>query len=327
VKTDYDIKKHKSIYDLGPYLNYEEFLAVVDSIIDDNPDKIAASTYGYSVEKRPLVKIVINPELGDDAPEVLVSSLMHGNEFISGEVCLAVLTMLLDKGNNQAWLSNIRDKVKWTFVPMVNPDAFCKNVSRLNNSKSAFFRKNANRVDLNRNFPYKPNIKMYHPASGSKKFKWHPSYLGEAPLSEPETKSFVKMIESSNFKISWSFHSMSGLFLHPHGWTKKACPEIDQFKEIASTFVEHQPHYKYRVIPSSELYPTIGNLDDYLYDTFGIWPITIEVSRISHVFPKRFLNMFWLMNPINKSVWIQNDCEATLRAIKKALELKGLLAV
>ncbi len=322
-KDNYDIKKHPSTYDLGPYLNYEEFFSVINNIASDNPDQVDVSTYGYSVENRPLIKIVVNPAL-NDAPEVLVSSLMHGNEFVGGEVCLSVLAMLLDKENNQLWLSDLRKKIKWTFVPMVNPDAFCANIARLNKNKSGNIRKNANRVDLNRNFPYKSGVKIYHPAAGSKRFKWHPAYRGETPLSEPENKFFVDMIKNSNFQISWSFHSMSGLFLHPSGWTKKECQDIDQFKEIASVFLKYQPHYKYRVLSFRELYPTLGNLDDYLYDNLGIWPVTIECSWPSHLFSKRIFNRFWIMNPINKSVWIKNDCEASLRSIQKALELKGL---
>lgn len=313
---------HRSIYDLGPYHNYDEFHAELDRLQSLDIKNVELSEYGESVKGRPLRKIVLSPSVvNEKTPEVLVSSLIHGVELIGGEVCLAVIKRLVEDLDTHPWLKAVREKARFTFVPMMNPDAFCKNTERLSNKKITLVRKNANRTDLNRNFPYKEGLKLRHPASGSKKFKWHPSYLGSHPLCEPETKLFANMVRAQNFKLSWSYHSMSGLVLIPSGHTKRPSPDHERFLEIANCFKTHQTHYPYKIIQSSELYPTIGNMDDWLYDELGILPITLEVSRPSHVFSKRFLNPFWWMNPINKSVWVQNDCDATIKALEKGLSL------
>ena len=312
-----------SIFDIRPYRTVEEFNAELKRLAALDSKRVVLSTYGTSFDGKALYSITLNPSEShdEDLPEVLVTSLIHGVEFIAGELCLSLIQRLIEDENSIPWLGALRKQARFVFTPMLNPDAYDKNIKRMAMRKLAATRKNANKTDLNRNFPYKEGLKLRHPASGSSRFTWHPSYLGSFPLSEPETKALAALVESHQFKVSWSYHSFSGLVLYPRGYTKHKTPDHHKFLEIAQTFVDAQPHVPYKILQCSSLYPTKGGLDDWLYDRFGILPLTLEVSQPRDMLPLRWMNPFCWMNPVNKAYWIENDRDASLKGIAKGLEL------
>ncbi|MEM9041124.1 MAG: DUF2817 domain-containing protein [Actinomycetota bacterium] len=124
---------------------------------DDPPsrfDPFVESAFGTSHEGRPIIRWVATPP----APRVSVVVVLgiHGNERIT--LPLAASLMNARRPND----------VKVTIVPAANPDGWANRT-----------RRNAQGVDLNRNFPW----------------RWSRSTGGPGPGSAPETKAMMRLIE------------------------------------------------------------------------------------------------------------------------------------
>jgi len=128
-------------------------------------------TIGSSVEGRPITVEVLG---GPASRRVLVVGVIHGNEPAGLDVVDA-LRRLGAPPDTQMWL-----------LPTLNPDGLA--IGR---------RQNANRVDLNRNFPH----------------NWQPlgqpgdsQYAGTGPASEPETQAFVRFAERLQPDLTLWYH-------------------------------------------------------------------------------------------------------------------------
>lgn len=130
---------------------------------------------GYSVNNQP----ILGYQFGHGDTPVLIFSGIHGNEVSAIELGRALLdTLLQTKANPQLSL---------LVIPLANPDGF-----------SAGTRRNANDVDLNRNFATE-NWQPENPAAYL--------YSGTAPASEPETQILQKIISRQQPQFIFSIHS------------------------------------------------------------------------------------------------------------------------
>ncbi len=136
-------------------------MAVVALTAAGNPDDRATTlqreVIGTSVRGREIEVI----RIGSGIP-VLIVGVIHGRE----EAGLAITDLLEGMQPPRG--------VAWWIVPNMNPDGVAMNV-----------RGNANRVDLNRNFPYRW-------APLGRKGYWQ--YAGPRRASEPETQAMVALV-------------------------------------------------------------------------------------------------------------------------------------
>ena len=95
---------------------------------------------------------VRHPHLREPAPRVLVTSLLHAREFITGETAMAFLhDCLADQGE----AGRLARRAVIDVVPIVNPDGVNLNMKRMRGVWQRFgplWRGNGRGVDLNRNF-------------------------------------------------------------------------------------------------------------------------------------------------------------------------------
>jgi protein MpaA len=125
---------------------------------------------GRSVRGRPIVARVIGPDSA--TRKILIVGCIHGNE-CAGTAIVSALSHLRSISRVQLWL-----------VPEMNPDGF-----------TADTRQNVHGVDLNRNFPFR-----WQPISD-------PTYFaGPRPLSEPETRVAVKLIQRLKPAVTIWYH-------------------------------------------------------------------------------------------------------------------------
>jgi len=120
---------------------------------------------GRSVQERE-IRAYLRLDAGK--PVTLVFGAFHGDEPKSVFTCCRLIEAI------ESDPAHAMDRA-WVIVPIVNPDGF----ARRN-------RRNANRVDLNRNFPTSN-------WDGGKKH--NRMYGGAAPASEPETRTVIELIE------------------------------------------------------------------------------------------------------------------------------------
>lgn len=133
---------------------------------------------GKSVEGRGIEAFT---RRGSDHATTLVLAAFHGDE----PKTVYVARRLIE------WLrSNVTSggDGTWVVVPQVNPDGFARRT-----------RRNANKVDINRNFPTR------NWCVGQRRSRM---YGGAAPASEPETRVVIDLIESCRPSRIVTLHSI-----------------------------------------------------------------------------------------------------------------------
>lgn len=138
-----------------------------------------------SVEKRPIFHY--NKEaLSPGGKRILVFSLIHGDEKPAGSV-------------GRYWLERLEEimpRNSWRVVPILNPDGVKRRT-----------RTNANKIDLNRNFPTKDwdaeAIKHWKVSTSSNPRR----YPGDNAASEPETKCALQHIDDFKPDFIVSIHT------------------------------------------------------------------------------------------------------------------------
>ncbi len=123
-------------------------------------------------------------------------------------------------------------------------------------------------VDLNRNYPFMWDRGI--------KVKSSLQYRGPSPLSEPETRALISLIEKYKYSIilAVSYHSGAKLVLYPWSYTRDPPPDEDLFKDICLVYSNVT---KYPILQSSKLYLSYGEFMDYMLYEYHILAITVEI--------------------------------------------------
>jgi carboxypeptidase T len=271
------------------------------------------SVVGRSVEGRPLWCF----EIGDraaTAPTMLLTALIHGVELIGS---LALFDAVRELGRQGG---PVLEEARLAVMPIVNPDALAANMDRLGRGRIAFQRRNAHRVDLNRNFPAIGRGRSWHPCSGSA-FRWSPYHRGPFALSEPESRAVVDVATRIRPRLAVGFHSFGNLLLFPWAHSRAPNPRFPAYRRLASAFVGAVTATPYRFRQAIDLYPTIGDLDDWLDSSFGTLALTVEVGGLDRrlLHPRRFFNPFCWMNPLAIASTVTNAAPGVLGLMRSAL--------
>ena len=177
---------------------WADTLRTVDQAVCQGFD-LHASLRFQSVEKRPLVfKEVLPPQQRPPKGRILFIGGIHGDEYAAISITYLWLEQLLKKAHQQD--SDL--SYHWLFLPLANPDGLFQ---------APATRMNANRVDLNRNFP-SPDWSASALKTWKKHYRANPRrYPGSKPASEPETQWMVQMIERFRPDAIISVHAPYGL--------------------------------------------------------------------------------------------------------------------
>lgn len=121
---------------------------------------------------------------------------MHGNEVVGREMLLLLAQYLCENYYTDERVGHIVNNTRIHIMPSMNPDGF--EISKEGDRESLHGRANANKVDLNRNFP-----DQY----GETK---------ENRVSEPETIAVMKWIQAIPFVLSANLHGGSLVANYPY---------------------------------------------------------------------------------------------------------------
>ncbi len=209
------------------YRDFEEINKTIEQISQQNP----FSEKFILDQKSTFGKEIFGLRIGslESKNKFLVTGLIHGNEFISGEICLRTAERFSQNYKNE--------DLQIHFIPVVNPDSFVKNSEKLKNGKifGRNQRTNPNGVDLNRNFPperTESKCRTY-------KSKMSLEYAGEFPLSENEAKAISDYVLKENFKAVVNLHSFSNVLLYPSFYSQ----EKSKFRAIAESLKFGKENY------------------------------------------------------------------------------------
>lgn len=195
------------------------------------------TTIGYSVQRRP---IELHQLGGDVTRPVLIMGAIHGDEQTSAAVAAGMLDHLTRHADAMRG-------VPVAVITMANPDGY-----------AAGTRVNANRIDLNRNFP----ATNWSSRSAGRARR---NFGGAASASEPETLALMQTIERLQPRLIVSIHSM-----------EKPCNNYDG---PAQAVAEAMARYNgYPATPTIG-YPTPGSLGSWAGIDRQIPMITLELPR------------------------------------------------
>ncbi len=221
----------------------------------------------YENKTYPIYSFVIgnpNPTL----PTLGLFGGVHGLERVGTQVCAQFLKSLL---NQLKWDVTLRESLnhfKIVSIPLINPVGMAH-----------LKRSNGNGVDLMRNAPIEATeidgrYKIYRGHRISSKLPW---YRGVD--LETESRALIYFVKQEMFDskcaLAIDFHSGFGIrdrLWYPYAKTKSDFKNKKEALNIASLLSETHPHHIYHIEPQSDSYTTHGDLWDYLYDEFQIYP-------------------------------------------------------
>lgn len=278
-----------------PVDGYGRLLARVDEALRSGFD------YGVSVQGRPLRGI----ELGTEGPRVLVTAGIHGIEWIGVLVALEVL--------RQGPIEGARLLV----CPALNPDGIARTEGTGGDAPVGSLRKNANGVDLNRNFPLPYGATPSRIPFAGAMNATSATYRGPAPLSEPETRALIELLADDPPHAAVNLHSFMGTLIaarvwHPSDWLG--------YRRMVQAC--HRAGARYQRLGSPVFDVFTGELEDWLHHGLGCWAVCMECFSVAESFRQhlRAPTAFARFNPTDPSAVVARDAPAVRAMLRAALE-------
>ena len=274
---------------MGGYYTYDEVIIKLDEMKALYPNLITAKNeIGKSIEDRSVysLKISDNPDVDEDEPEVLYTSLIHAREPESMMQMIYFMFYLLENYGTDAEVTYLVNNRELYFIPVINPDGYVYNQTT-DPKGGGMWRKNRQNnggsygVDLNRNFG--PPMYWDAPNGGSSLYANDETYRGVAPLSEPETDNIANFLIERKIKNALNYHTYGNLLIYPYGALERETADSLLFREFATDMAKNN-HYSTGTDQSTVGYSTRGNSDDFMYDGYPdqigkIFAMTPEVGN------------------------------------------------
>ncbi|EQC24733.1 hypothetical protein SDRG_17374 [Saprolegnia diclina VS20] len=204
---------------------------------------------------------------------IYVQSLIHAREWVAGSSNFYTASKLLDDIYNK--IPSVTDDYDVIVVPIFNRDGY-----DLTWSGTRYQRKNANGVDLNRNYPGPfDNPRPPLPSADD--------YPGPRPLSEVESRTLHQWLSSKPqgyLAGLIDLHSYAGLVLIPVGDTEDKLPVDGKLKTLGTRLGSALGGYK-SGRPYELLYKAYHTFQDYGFRTYNVPSITIEMKGTDFVAP------------------------------------------
>jgi len=265
----------------GRFHNYRETEEMLLELGNNYPDIAQVSSIGKSVEGRDLyiIKISDNVQQEESEPNVYFIGCHHAREWISVEIPLLFARHLLENYQNSTDIQQLVNGAQIYIMPLLNPDGLEFSIHTY-----IWWRKNRRYnsdltwgVDLNRNYGYMwgyDNI-------GSSPNPGSDVYRGPLPFSEPETEAWRQFLLVHPPAGAITFHNYSQIILYPWGYIPEPTPDDAEMDAIAREMSERIFAVNGRVYEygqgNSGIYPTNGDMDDWVYGTFGVPSYTVEL--------------------------------------------------
>ncbi|KAF0719384.1 Aste57867_1080 [Aphanomyces stellatus] len=250
----------------------DQIFEYVDKLVAQNPTLLTKFAISKTVKGKTIYAYKLSKS---NKPQSLYyESLIHAREWIAGSSLVFSLSSFLDDIANKK--AGPYDLFNVIFVPIVNIDGY-----DISWNANRYQRKNANQVDLTRNFPsFYKNPNPPRPSDED--------YPGTKPFSEPETKGIADWLKANNNGIAgWiDLHSYAGLVMYPYGDTQQPIGggEDEKFQLLGKN-IQQQMGSNYKAETSATLYPAYGCFDDYHYRTYKKPVLTVEVAGTDFVAP------------------------------------------
>lgn len=239
---------------------------------------------GHSFTGEPIYYFHIGSSSGI---QILIEAGIHAREYISTLATLKEMEALL----NASTLS-----FGVYFVPLMNPDGvglvldgldYINNsdirnfLLKINNSKDfSLWKANARGVDLNVNFNAMWGLGKHNTFSPGPQ-----NFVGEHPLSEPESLTLSKFLAQHKIDGSLSIHTKGEVVYY--GYDRLSPAELARDKLIATHLAE------FLGITPEKTIQSVGGVSDYISEIYHIPSFTIELGsdKLTHPITPDYLDI------------------------------------
>lgn len=307
--------------------DYEAMKQVMNDVHEKCPD----ITYVYKLDGHPskttlgkeLLVIVISDkpmEHEPEEPEFKYVANMHGNEVVGRELVLELMKYLCDEytqGNEH--IRRLVDSTRIHFMPSMNPDGWELANAQGDNKDWLTGRRNADDIDLNRNFPDLNRIvysnERQHAANNH---LMRQSITANKDMA-PETKMVIQWIMDVPFVVSANLHGGDLVANYPYDESRSGqmqqytgSPDDDTFRHLAESYAanhasmakEHPPCDMTNndefvkqggITNGAAWYSVAGGMQDFNYLSSNCFEITLELGCDKFP-PAEDLPRFWQDN-------------------------------
>lgn len=237
--------------ELRLFHNYATMTAELQDIASLYPDIATLESLGRSVLGRTIwgLKVTDNPDIEENEIEIRFCGAHHGNEYMSVELPLLLAWHLTENYGIDPYITDLVNTREIWIIPMVNPDG-----------REAGTRRNANNVDLNRDYGY----------------MWDGSGSSPSPFSQPETQVIRNHALINNFVISYSYHTTAAYVNYVWNYKGQPTPDHDYIDFISD---EYAALSGYTSILGYDWYQVRGDTNDFSYGCRGDLDTTIETAN------------------------------------------------
>ena len=253
----------------------------------NNPQLVKLEVLGHTGQGREIIAVKLTQGAQEQPdgrrPAVLYSSTQHAREWISTEVNRRLMNHYIDRWRaNDREVRKLLQTTEFWFILVANPDGY-----QYTFDHERLWRKNlrdnngdgqtqvGDGVDPNRNFP---NHWGYD-EEGSSSIQSSDTYRGPAPMSEPETKAMVGLLDRIGFAFQVNYHSNGQWLLYAEGWQTSTPTADDPIYYAMSGNLDNPAIDEFHPGLSSDvLYVTNGETTDYAHATTGALAWTPELS-------------------------------------------------
>ena len=295
---------------LSEYHDYAATYQELTQVAANFPAITKLDTIGYSVEGRVIgvLKVSDNPEIDEDEPPILIVGCHHGNEILSVEATLFFIQYLVNNYGGDPEVTNWVDTMEIWFLPLLNPDG-----------RERITRRNANNVDLNRNYSFQ------HTPGGSH---------GPYGFSEPETQAIRDFAAIHPPILSLTYHTSGQLVLYCWTHTDAIAPDQAILMQIGGTVADST---NYELRQGGHWYFTAGEYCDFMYGVYGAMAFTVEMytsqapspTVIDQVMARNLPGFIALLKLANRSgitgIVANNDTAVTATIDIAGINDQGLL--
>ena len=275
--------------DVSKYHSYEDALATFKRYETQYPGLAKMHSIGKSVENRELLVLQITSEVQQERrlgkPMFKWVANMHGNEAVGRQLVMFMSQHLLENFGKDDRVTRLVNTTDLWLMPSLNPDGFaaghegeCEGMA-----SGGWGRENANRKDLNRDFP--------------DQFRDGKTQEELVRGRQPETLAAMTWIVSNPFVLSGNLHGGSVVASYPFDDSAQhvmsgrisAAPDDDVFKYLAHLYADSHltmhrgnicqgDHFQGGVTNGAQWYDVPGGMEDFNYLHSNCFEITMELS-------------------------------------------------
>lgn len=267
------------------YPTYPAYLAMLIGWSQQYPQLCDIEYIGTSCQGRMILALHIHgTETPADAPQFFYSSTIHGDEITGFQLMLHLCDSLLSAYGSQPDITRLLNTTHIYINPLANPDG---TYFGGNNTVAQSRRYNANRIDLNRNYP---------------------DPFGTPPLDpvQQENLAMIEYVSQHHFLMAANIHGGDQVVNLP--WDsftsrQQMHPDADWLFEIGQRFVDScrgiEPEAfsgvcSSGVIVGGDWYVIHNGRQDYMNECLGIREVTLEISSAKRLASSQ-LPQYWKM--------------------------------